>query len=89
MGITILLGDNGGGIPAGEKEQIFEWEYKGHCGSSLFLAREILSITGISIAETGAPGTGALFVITVPNGGYRFGGTDDKGPGSPAGITPP
>jgi PAS domain S-box-containing protein len=87
-GITILLGDNAAGIPAGEKEQIFEWEYKGNSGTSLFLAREILSITGISLSETGAPGTGALFVITVPNGGYRFGGTDDMGPSSPAGINP-
>jgi ABC-type amino acid transport substrate-binding protein len=83
--ITVLFLDNGPGIPAEEKEQIFGWEYKGSSGTSLFLAREILSITGISLAETGAPGAGAQFEITVPDGGYRFRKTDDKDSGSPAG----
>jgi hypothetical protein len=41
----------------------------------MYLAREILSITGISIAETGTYGTGARFEIHVPKGGYRFTGT--------------
>jgi hypothetical protein len=38
----------------------------------LFLSQEILSITGITIAETGIPGKGARFEITVPKGAYRF-----------------
>ncbi|MFA4877789.1 MAG: hypothetical protein WC586_10270 [Methanoregula sp.] len=36
------------------------------------LSREILSITGITIHETGEPGKGARFEITVPPGGYRL-----------------
>jgi hypothetical protein len=43
----------------------------------LFLIREILSITGITIDENGEPGRGARFEITVPNGTYRF-VTDQK-----------
>jgi hypothetical protein len=40
----------------------------------------ILSITGISIAETGTPGSGARFVIQVPEGMYRF--RTDGSPGA-------
>jgi hypothetical protein len=40
----------------------------------LFLAREILSITGISIKETGGHKKGAKFEMFVPKGGYRFNG---------------
>lgn len=86
--ITVLFLDNGTGIPAGEKEQIFEWEYKGSSGTSLFLAREILAITGISLAETGAPGTGVQFEIIVPEGGYRFRDTNHKGSGFSTGNIP-
>jgi ABC-type amino acid transport substrate-binding protein len=71
-GITILVEDNGPGIPVSDKEKIFERGYTGKDGSGLFLAREILSITGISLQETGTEGTGARFEILVPKGAYRF-----------------
>jgi hypothetical protein len=38
----------------------------------LFLSREILTITGITIIENGIPGKGSRFEITVPKGAYRF-----------------
>jgi signal transduction histidine kinase len=41
-------------------------------GMGLFLIREILSITGMSISETGEPGTGVRFEIRVPAGMYRI-----------------
>lgn len=71
-GLTILFEDNGPGIPATEKGKIFERGYSKKQGSGLFLAREILSITGISIHETGEEGKGARFEIFVPGGLYRF-----------------
>ncbi|PKL57911.1 MAG: sensor histidine kinase, partial [Methanomicrobiales archaeon HGW-Methanomicrobiales-5] len=37
-----------------------------HTGLGLFLSREILSITGISITETGTPDKGVRFEIHVP-----------------------
>ncbi len=43
-------------------------------GIGLFLAREILSITGITIRETGTPGKGTRFEITVPKGAYQVAG---------------
>lgn len=57
-------------IPHKEKELIFDHEYGQHTGMGLFLAREILAITGISITECGVCGEGARFEISVPQGGY-------------------
>jgi ABC-type amino acid transport substrate-binding protein/cell division protein FtsB len=73
-GLTIIFEDNGVGIPDEMKEKIFDRKYEEKKGMGLFLAREILSITGISIKETGEPGKGARFEITVPPGAYRFAG---------------
>ena len=42
-------------------------------GYGLFLTREILGITGLSIEENGEPGQGCRFEILVPHGAYRFG----------------
>jgi hypothetical protein len=44
----------------------------------LFLIREVLAITGITIAETGMPGNGARFEIHVPKEAYRINGTGRK-----------
>jgi PAS domain S-box-containing protein len=43
-------------------------------GLGLSLVREILSLTGISIRETGEEGAGACFEITVPAAGWRIAG---------------
>jgi len=79
-GLVVVWEDNGVGIAAGDKERIFERGFGKHTGFGLFLAREILSLTGITIAETGEPGTGARFEIVVPPGGFRTGGSHKKGP---------
>jgi PAS domain S-box-containing protein len=71
-GLVIIWEDDGVGIPAHEKEKIFSKEYGRHTGLGLFLAAEICSVTGISLKETGEPGTGARFEMLVPTGSYRF-----------------
>ena len=71
-GLFILFEDNGTGIPDSQKEVIFTQAYGVTKGMGLFLVREILSITGITIRETGEPGTGARFEMRVPKGMYRF-----------------
>jgi len=71
-GLNILWEDDGPGIPAEEKEKIFRQGYGKNTGLGLFLTREILSMTGITIGETGEPGRGARFEIRVPKGGYRY-----------------
>ncbi|KQC06594.1 MAG: hypothetical protein APR55_01325 [Methanolinea sp. SDB] len=72
--LVILVEDNGCGIAAGEKERIFEKGVGKNTGLGLFLVREILSLTGISIRETGEEGAGARFEITVPAGEWRIAG---------------
>ncbi len=67
----IVCEDNGLGIPHAEKEKIFKRGFGKNTGLGLFLAREILSITGISIAETGEPGNGARFELIIPHGAFR------------------
>ncbi len=69
--LLIIWEDNGTGVPLDQKEQIFEKGVGKNTGFGLFLAREILSITGISIRETGEPGKGARFLITVPDGKWQ------------------
>ncbi|MDD1694700.1 MAG: PAS domain S-box protein [Methanoregula sp.] len=71
-GLLVILTDNGIGIPDEEKLKIFERGYGKNTGLGLFLVREILSITGITIRETGVAGEGARFEILVPKGACRF-----------------
>jgi len=71
-GLTLVFENNGTGIPEDMKEKIFDRRYEGKKGLGLFLAREILSITGITIHETGEPGKGARFEMTVPKGAWRM-----------------
>ncbi len=70
-GCVIICADDGEGIPADKKGAIFTQGYFKHTGLGLFLSREILAITGITIAETGVPGEGARFEITVPDGMWQ------------------
>jgi PAS domain S-box-containing protein len=70
--LVVRFRDNGKGIAEAEKEKIFEKGYGKHTGYGLFLAREILAITGISIRECGVPGDGAVFEMTVPGGAWRY-----------------
>ncbi len=68
----IVCENDGSGVPAEEKEKIFELGYGRNTGFNLFLFREILGITGITLKETGMPGRGLRFEITVPEGMHRY-----------------
>jgi signal transduction histidine kinase len=82
-GLVIVYEDNGTGVLEVEKEKIFELGYRKNTGLGLFLSRKVLATTGISIRETGEPGKGARFEITVPGGSYRTG--PDQAAGERAG----
>jgi PAS domain S-box-containing protein len=69
--LVLAFEDDGAGIPADEKTVIFDKGFGKNTGLGLYLSREILSITGITIAETGLFGKGARFEMTVPAGGFR------------------
>jgi signal transduction histidine kinase len=70
--LAIVYEDDGVGVHEDEKERIFEKGFGKNTGLGLFLTREILSITGLSIKESGVYGKGARFEILVPEGKFRF-----------------
>ncbi len=73
-GLHIVWEDDGPGVLDENKELIFERGFGTNTGYGLFLTREILAITGITIRETGVYGEGVRFEILVPEGCYRKGG---------------
>ncbi|HDS63548.1 MAG TPA: PAS domain-containing sensor histidine kinase, partial [Methanofollis liminatans] len=84
--LIIVCEDDGVGVEEEEKRKIFRRGVGKNTGYGLFLAREILAITGLSIREVGAPGQGARFEIVAPRGTYRLerapGGSREKGGGA-------
>lgn len=77
--LIVVAEDDGSGIAMDNKVHIFEKGFGNHTGLGLFLVREILSITGITIHETGEPGRGARFELEIPAESYRYHGV----PGAP------
>lgn len=69
----LVYEDDGVGISQDLKGGLFpkEWGSRKHAGYGLFLIRETLGVTGITIFETGSPGQGARFEISVPKGVFR------------------
>jgi PAS domain S-box-containing protein len=81
--LLLFCEDNGSGIPEEEKDLVFGRGYGRNTGLGLFLTREILAITGLSIRETGEAGKGALFEIHIPKGVFRTGGRGPPVSGRP------
>jgi signal transduction histidine kinase/HAMP domain-containing protein len=69
--LFIVYEDNGPGIPAREKENLFGTGYNEGTWQGLFLVRELLGFTRITIRENGIFGSGARFEIEVPADKYR------------------
>lgn len=78
--LLLIIEDNGVGIPPEEKNMIFDRGYGKGSGLGLFLVREVLSITGMTIRESGVRGKGTRFEITVPPGAYRISGAEPQSP---------
>jgi signal transduction histidine kinase len=70
--IAIVYDDDGIGVQESDKERIFKKGFGKNTGLGLFLSREILSITGLTMKETGIYGKGVRFEIIVPQGKYRL-----------------
>jgi len=88
-GLDLILEDDGIGIPADKTQRIFDYDEEGHAGIGLFICREILGVTGMTITETGTEGKGARFVIHAPPDGYRIEGTGDDAPARSLVVIPP
>jgi signal transduction histidine kinase len=71
-GILLVVEDDGQGVPEALKERIFSMGYGSSTGYGLFLIREILDMTWITIRENGTPGAGARFEMRIPQETYRM-----------------
>jgi signal transduction histidine kinase len=71
-GLFLSIQDNGIGIPEELRQEIFQPTMLQNRGLGLFIAKEILSITGLTLQEGGISGTGARFEIDIPTGCFRL-----------------
>jgi PAS domain S-box-containing protein len=81
--LLVIVEDDGVGVKSHEKEKIFTKGYGKNTGLGLFLTKEILAITGITIRETGTFGNGARFEMRVPQGAWRLPEENVPSPRSP------
>jgi signal transduction histidine kinase len=70
--MLVVYEDDGVGIKDEDRAHIFEKGFGRNSGYGLFLIREILAITGITIEEKGKAGKGVRFEMTVPPGAWRM-----------------
>jgi signal transduction histidine kinase len=70
--LVIICEDDGAGIAPEDKNRLFERGFGKSTGLGLFLSREILAITDITITENSGKGQGARFELHVPSGKYRY-----------------
>ncbi|MDD1717057.1 MAG: ATP-binding protein [Methanoregulaceae archaeon] len=87
-GLDLSVRDDGTGIPKELKERIFEYDSGGRAGIGLFICRQIIEVTGMTLREIGTEGKGAWFVIHVPTGKYRIEGTTEDAPPLPLFTAP-
>jgi signal transduction histidine kinase len=66
--LHLVYEDDGAGISAENKSKLFTEGFStgGSTGFGLFLIRKMMDVYGWQIQETGEPGKGAKFVITIP-----------------------
>ena len=69
--LHLVFEDDGKGMTAADREHLFERGFGKNTGYGLFLSREILKISGISIEENSKEGKGARFEMVVPAGEWR------------------
>jgi len=74
-----IIEDDGQGVDPDMKDHIMERGVGCNTGFGLFLSAEILSITGMTIRETGESGKGARFEIRVPHGMFRIAHSEKQG----------
>lgn len=64
--LRLVFEDDGVGVPAAEKTSLFKEGYGKGTGYGLYLIKKMVDIYGWTIRETGEPGEGAKFTLTVP-----------------------
>ena len=80
-GLTLFYQDNSTGIPMNQKESLSAGTIIKAEDFFMAFVHDILEFSGMGIRETGEPGGGVCFEISVPKDRYRFGngsGHDDQ-----------
>jgi len=75
-GLILTCEDDGAGISPEIKESLFDRRVSQNIRFGLFFVKECLLLSGMKITETGKPGKGARFEITVPKGMWRMKGVN-------------
>lgn len=71
-GVILQCEDDGIGIPFENKGSVFDRIVSGEGKFGLFFVKEFLMLSGMTVSETGVPGTGARFEIAIPREMYRL-----------------
>ncbi|MCX6690612.1 MAG: PAS domain S-box protein, partial [Methanoregula sp.] len=71
-GLILICEDDGVGISSKDKVRLFDRSVGEKIHFGLFFVQECLLLSGMTIVETGKPGKGARFEITVPKGKWRM-----------------
>ena len=76
--VACAVGDGGPGIPAEERERVFDRFYRGRdqrtkpgTGLGLALSRELAALQGGEVTVEGWPGRGSLFTLWLPAAARR------------------
>lgn len=64
--LELIYQDDGVGIPHKEKSNLFKEGYGKGTGYGLYLIKKMMEVYGWTIKETGEPGIGAQFTISIP-----------------------
>ncbi len=69
--VEVTVTDTGPGVPAAERERVFERFYVGHphsggLGLGLYIARQVVELHGGRLWADEAPGQGARFTLSLP-----------------------
>ena len=67
----IVYEDNGVGIPEHLKQAVFNKDYAPNGGMGLYVASQIMLMTGGTIREVGTEGQGARFEMVFPEGNWK------------------
>jgi signal transduction histidine kinase len=68
---ALIVDDNGPGVPAGERQRIFDpyvTHKEGGTGLGLAIVRKIVIDHGGDVTAADAPAGGARFVVEIPSG---------------------
>ena len=75
--LLLVVEDDGAGVSEADRARIFERGFGKNTGLGLYMVREILGLTGMTVKETGEEGAGARLEIRVPPRNYRFSSDKD------------